>query len=324
LAAIPLQDIAEGAMQEQTDSTGKDDIGEILRRRISEDEARWKSEFFGQCRPRLQIIRFIAILFEISAHWKLRTVLSYDGADDFEAYLRDELLASTTQAASWMMESWPEREGNLSAIRTGLLVRIEHWKAEALKCAREAQNAARALNRARPSGTTNIEVDHGGQGAMTVAPPSPAPASEGQATLSHVSASHDLGAAPISVSGRQADHWGAVEITFISEFKVQIKTPTRNYSQNYGELGFADRRARGGKHKPTAAWSIFRALAESGGVIQSPKDAGEAWTQVEKRMQELRRALRNHFVIAEDPIPFIHGVGYQARFKASCAPSYDA
>jgi hypothetical protein len=126
-------------MQDLPRGSAKAEILEALRHRIAEDEARLKFEFFRKPHPKPQIIEFVAKLFEISAHWNLQTVLSYDGAAEFEAYLRDELLASTIQAAEQMMESWPEREVYLSEIRTGLLVRIAHWRAVALERAREGK-----------------------------------------------------------------------------------------------------------------------------------------------------------------------------------------
>jgi hypothetical protein len=51
---------------------------------------------------------------------------------------------------------------------------------------------------------------------------------------------------------------------------------------------------------------------------------GRAWSIVEKRIQEIRRALRKHFRISSDPIPFIPGTGYKAAFKISCSPSFGA
>jgi hypothetical protein len=44
--------------------------------------------------------------------------------------------------------------------------------------------------------------------------------------------------------------------------------------------------------------------------------------KVEKRVQEIRKALRRNFDLTEDPIPFVKGTGYQTRFKIGCAESY--
>jgi hypothetical protein len=66
----------------------------------------------------------------------------------------------------------------------------------------------------------------------------------------------------------------------------------------------------------------LRVLAELGGIIKDTAKMGGTWPKVEKRMQEIRKALRKHFGIAADPIPFVAGTGYQARFKICCSPSY--
>jgi len=118
-----------------------------------------------------------------------------------------------------------------------------------------------------------------------------------------------------------AASWDAIEISFLSDFRVQITLPNRTYAQNFGELGFADQRPKRGEPKPNLAWEMLRRLAEKG-IISSAKSAGTDWTKVEKRMQEIRKALRSHFGIAADPLPFVEGTGYRALFKIGCSPSY--
>jgi hypothetical protein len=64
------------------------------------------------------------------------------------------------------------------------------------------------------------------------------------------------------------------------------------------------------------------ALAEEKGILRDGAKAGVKWTKVEKRIQEIRKVLRRHFGITTDPLPFIEGTGYQARFKIGCGPSF--
>jgi hypothetical protein len=117
--------------------------------------------------------------------------------------------------------------------------------------------------------------------------------------------------------------WQAIEISFLSDERVQIRNGTNIETHNYGELGFADRRAKRGKPKPNQAWVTLRAMAEQDGIIRDGAKTSAAWPRVEKRIQEIRRVLRKHFGIADDPIPFIEGTGYQARFKKiGCSPSF--
>jgi len=63
-------------------------------------------------------------------------------------------------------------------------------------------------------------------------------------------------------------------------------------------------------------------LAAESGIIRDAAKTGGKWPDVEKRIQEIRKVLRKHFQISADPIPFVEGTGYQARFKISCSPSF--
>ncbi|HXJ12283.1 MAG TPA: hypothetical protein VNH19_08415, partial [Candidatus Limnocylindrales bacterium] len=110
--------------------------------------------------------------------------------------------------------------------------------------------------------------------------------------------------------------WEEVEITFLSDERVQIATSSDTETRNYAEFGFEDGRTK----SPNLAWVTLRALAELNGTIRQAKDSD--WAAVEKRMQEIRRVFRKHFNLSGDPIPFVEGTGYRARFKISCAPSF--
>jgi hypothetical protein len=87
---------------------------------------------------------------------------------------------------------------------------------------------------------------------------------------------------------------------------------------NYAELGFDDGRSE----NPNKAWEALRALAENHGVIKEGSTLGEPWPKVEKRIQEIRKQLRQLFGIATDPLPFVEGAGYQATFKIRCSPAF--
>jgi hypothetical protein len=113
--------------------------------------------------------------------------------------------------------------------------------------------------------------------------------------------------------------WESVEITFLSEERVQISYSGTFETRNYGEFGFADRR----NEVPSKAWEALKQLALAGGNIAEPKSPGQSWRNVEKRIQEIRSILRAQFKAPGDPIPFIRKVGYQTRFKIRCAKSYD-
>jgi hypothetical protein len=123
-----------------------------------------------------------------------------------------------------------------------------------------------------------------------------------------------------SGSGRRAAKWEDIEISFLSDERVQIRNGPQPETRNYAELGFEDRR----NGKPNRAWLMLRDLAEMRGIIRYPTKTCGVWSKVEKRMQEIRKALRQHFGISTDSVPFIEGTGYQAQFKIGCSPSFDA
>jgi len=112
--------------------------------------------------------------------------------------------------------------------------------------------------------------------------------------------------------------WDAVEISFLSDERVHIRSGLKTETRNYAELGFADSR----NGKPNQAWATLRSIAQERGVMRNGAKTGREWLAVEKRIQEIRKLFRKHFAITDDPLPFVEGTGYQALFKISCAPSF--
>ena len=132
---------------------------------------------------------------------------------------------------------------------------------------------------------------------------------------------------PTAVNGgnqedRSGADWDAIEILFLSDQRIQIRNGAQTETLNYAELGFADRRVERGQTKPNLAWVTLRAMAEQNGMIRDGAKTGAAWPKVEKRIQDIRKVFRKHFGITADPLPFMAGTGYQARFKIGCGPSF--
>jgi hypothetical protein len=119
--------------------------------------------------------------------------------------------------------------------------------------------------------------------------------------------------------GNAVSRWADVEIDFLSEHRVQISRAGRKAETlNYGDFGFCD----GRNENPNLAWAMLRVLAENRGIISSAKSAGVPWPEVEKRIQKIRKVLRQYFHLSSDPIVFVRNSGYEAQFKIRCAKSF--
>jgi hypothetical protein len=119
--------------------------------------------------------------------------------------------------------------------------------------------------------------------------------------------------------GAKARAWEEVEIRFLSDNRVQVKAGVQSEPLTYAEFGFEDGRSK----TPTLAWRTLRCLAEAGGTIKRTEN-GRTGAKLEKRIQQIRTTLRKRFQLETDPIPFIKGIGYQARFRINCGPSYNS
>lgn len=116
-----------------------------------------------------------------------------------------------------------------------------------------------------------------------------------------------------------AKKWQSIEILFLSDHRIQIRVNGKSMEAlNFAEFGFADGRTQ----NANKAWELLRVLAEERGIIRDGKAVGEDWSKVEKRIQEIRKVLREYFGLPNDPIPFVVGTGYQSLFKISCARSF--
>src|SRR5262249_52164349 len=94
--------------------------------------------------------------------------------------------------------------------------------------------------------------------------------------------------------------WKDLEIAFTSDERIQIDVGGRIETRNFEEMGFASKK----NGLPVLAWHTLRQFAESGGVIGSTRDA-RTWAAMEKRIQEIRKVLRDHFGLSDDPFEFL-------------------
>ncbi len=112
--------------------------------------------------------------------------------------------------------------------------------------------------------------------------------------------------------------WSDLELRFISEERVIASAGMATENLNYAELGFEDKRS----HKPTLAWGVLKKLAESGGTL---KVGDGAWSNTERRIQEIRKTLRKRYRLEADPLPYVRREGYRTEFRIICNPfSYES
>jgi hypothetical protein len=112
--------------------------------------------------------------------------------------------------------------------------------------------------------------------------------------------------------------WEDIEIRFLSDERVQIFVRGRpSDTKNFAEMGFEDLRGKGGK--PKQAWHLLQVLSQNRGMV--PATAIFGHQDIQKRAQELRDVLCDHFHIADNPLPYLEGTGYKTRFKIERSPA---
>lgn len=124
----------------------------------------------------------------------------------------------------------------------------------------------------------------------------------------------------------EAYKWEDIEISFLSDERVQITMGTQTETRNYAEMRLANKK----NGTPVLAWNTLRTMAQAGGVIKVASDSRK-WAEVEKRMQEIRKVLRRQFGHTDDPLQYTKKTrrnpeefGYRTKFKLGCHPSYES
>lgn len=113
--------------------------------------------------------------------------------------------------------------------------------------------------------------------------------------------------------------WGHVSIRFLSDHRVEVVVRDHAETRNYSEMGFEDHRTG----NPNKAWELFRSMAKEHGLLPIP-EFGEKRRKLEKSVQELRKCLRQLFLLDGSPIEFFHkDRAYKALFRIESAKSYE-
>ena len=77
----------------------------------------------------------------------------------------------------------------------------------------------------------------------------------------------------VQANSLQVATWDVVEISFLSDERVQVRNGANSETHNYAELGFADDR----NGKPNSAWLTLRDLQKGAGSLgrrQKPRRRG--------------------------------------------------
>jgi hypothetical protein len=157
--------------------------------------------------------------------------------------------------------------------------------------------------------------------------------------------------ATATVGGKGGARWSDVEICFLDADHAQVTVLDKVTRLSYAEMGFGDRRGvKVGDRGPNQSWGWLRRFAEKRGTIELPErqskpapkgpwdasrqpssslealtaqrsGATKARAELHVAMKGLRRSLRSHFGIEDNPILF-ESNRYTTQFRIGCSPSY--
>ena len=152
---------------------------------------------------------------------------------------------------------------------------------------------------------------------------------------------YSIAITPVKQPASEADQvgqcersWGDIQILFETDLSVQISGPgITTHRCNFEQFGFAD----GRDGNPDDAWTTLHEIAEGRGNLfevkekcgrprKTPQDGYNSQipiesrtqipkTQIAKRIQKVRKVLKEYFRIQSDPVECIRGSGYRANFK---------
>ncbi len=109
--------------------------------------------------------------------------------------------------------------------------------------------------------------------------------------------------------------WEDVEISFLSKDRAQLKVSHTTEIRDYAAMGFEDIRTG----NPIKAWAVLRLLgwSQASGNSINKVLMGADWEVAKKHIQTIRRKVRTVFGLPGDPVPFVRGRGFRARFRIS-------
>ncbi|MGH8584633.1 MAG: hypothetical protein ACREWE_00060 [Gammaproteobacteria bacterium] len=106
--------------------------------------------------------------------------------------------------------------------------------------------------------------------------------------------------------------WPEITMTFIEAESVRVRARGRNETFTFDAMGFRHRTSQ--MAKPNECWKTFLHLAIVSTTSRSWNDVADN-QDLKKRISRLRDELQRFFGIADNPIVFRKGIGYQAAFN---------
>lgn len=106
--------------------------------------------------------------------------------------------------------------------------------------------------------------------------------------------------------------WEDIEMCFFGDHDVEVRIGGASQQLNYKAVaGFEDRRTG----NPSQQWTMLRAFAVLPGGVMPNAYTSKAWHATQKKIERASKALRKHFGLSDDPIPYDTGTGYRCRIK---------
>lgn len=116
-------------------------------------------------------------------------------------------------------------------------------------------------------------------------------------------------ASPERQQAKLSPPWEKYEF-LIDDFEIEVRVAGKSETFNFETFGCQDTRTG----KPSLLWGVLLTMAGQGGVVRDEARYGKEWIAIQKKVERVRKILQARFRRTDDPIPYVHGIGYRARF----------
>jgi len=106
--------------------------------------------------------------------------------------------------------------------------------------------------------------------------------------------------------------WEDIELCFVGDHEVEVRIGGSSQQLSYKTIaGLEDRRTG----NPSQQWVMLRAFAVLPGGLMPNARTNKLWHATQKTIERTSKALRKHFGLNDDPIPYNTGTGYRCRIR---------